>query len=170
VSASGAASTSWQGRTRTAEETEAVGAALARAMPQQSRDALIIYLLGELGAGKTTFARGFLQRLGVAPPIKSPTYTLLEQHELTGLIALHLDLYRLSDAGELDALGLRELAAPGHLWLIEWPQRGAGRLPAPDLEIALAVLPQAHSLDIRSCSSIGTSWLEGAVASLRTTP
>ncbi|HTV51388.1 MAG TPA: tRNA (adenosine(37)-N6)-threonylcarbamoyltransferase complex ATPase subunit type 1 TsaE [Steroidobacteraceae bacterium] len=154
----------WQGRTRTAEQTEALGAALARAVPREAEDALIIYLVGELGAGKSTFARGFLQALGVSPPIKSPTYTLLEHHEIAGLVVLHLDLYRLSEAGELDTLGLRELAAPGHLWLIEWPQRGGGRLPAPDLEIALGVLPEAHSLRMQSRSSIGASWLKGAVA------
>ena len=143
-----------------------MAAALAHALPRALPDAFVLYLSGELGAGKTTFARGFLQALNAPQPIRSPSYTLVETYELAGLTAVHLDLYRLSDASELEALGLRELAAPGYLWLIEWPERGAGRLPAPDLEIVLSVQAPGHTLAIEPRSSAGNALLRAAVASL----
>ncbi len=92
---------------------------------------------GELGAGKTTFARALLRELGTGERIKSPTYSLLERYRVGGRDAFHLDLYRIAAPGELEWLGLDELHDPQSIVLIEWPERGAGALPAPDLEIAL---------------------------------
>jgi tRNA threonylcarbamoyladenosine biosynthesis protein TsaE len=144
--------------THTAEETEALGRQLARVRPDPGA-LVVVYLTGELGAGKTTFARGFLRELGVTGVVRSPTYTLLELHELAGLTALHIDLYRLRDASELEPLGLREWARPKSLWLIEWPERGAGRLPPPDLTLTFTVGAQAHDIEVQAASDAGKAWL-----------
>ena len=146
-------------RTHTAEETEALGRQLAAARPDDAGVLEVIYLTGDLGAGKTTFARGFLGQLGVAGAVRSPTYTLLELHELPGLTVLHIDLYRLRDASELEPLGLREWARPATLWLIEWPERGGGRLPAPDLTLTFTVGAGAHDIELRADSDRGKTWL-----------
>ena len=106
------------------EATDALGRALAATQPPQA----VVYLHGDLGAGKSTLARAWLRALGVEGPIRSPTYTLVERYPIPGGEALHLDLYRIGGAGELEFLGLDEAGAA--LWLVEWPERGAGALPA----------------------------------------
>ena len=146
-------------QTTTAEETEGFGARLARSRPPA--DALsVIYLIGDLGAGKTTLTRGFLRELGVTGTVRSPTYTLVEVYTLGSLTALHLDLYRLNDAGELDNLGVREWARGGHLWLIEWPERGADRLPGADLVVTLTAGESGHDIEVMAGSIPGTAWLK----------
>jgi tRNA threonylcarbamoyladenosine biosynthesis protein TsaE len=130
-----------------------------------SFDALvIIYLTGDLGAGKTTLARGFLHAIGITEPIRSPTYTLLETYEAAALTVVHLDLYRLRDPDELEPLGLRDLARPSYVWLIEWAERGAGWLPPPDLEVRLAVESEGHRIDARGVSSFGAACLSRIAA------
>jgi tRNA threonylcarbamoyladenosine biosynthesis protein TsaE len=119
-----------------AEATEALGAQLALALT--GRSGLLVFLRGDLGAGKTTLVRGWLRALGVVGPIRSPTYTLVEPYELGQGSALHLDLYRLASADEVEQLGLLDTPPDRSLWLVEWPERGGGRLPAPDLEITLS--------------------------------
>src|SRR5262249_20166784 len=104
---------------KTAEDTEAFGARLAATRPQ-SRTLATMYLSGDLGAGKTTLARGFLRASGITSSVRSPTYTLVEVYETPVISIVHLDLYRLSDPEELEPLGLRDWAAPGYVWLIEW--------------------------------------------------
>jgi tRNA threonylcarbamoyladenosine biosynthesis protein TsaE len=141
---------------------ERFGAVLARALPPLSGGPAILYLEGELGAGKTTLARGLITARGHAGPVRSPTFTLLERYALGDLTAIHIDLYRLSDARELESLGLRDFALPGHLWLIEWPERGAGVLPAPDVRIALNVTPTGHPAEASAHSPLGRAWLEAA--------
>jgi len=145
-------------QTTTAEETEGFGARLARSRP--AADGLsVIYLTGDLGAGKTTLTRGFLRELGVTGPVRSPTYTLVEVYTLGSTTALHLDLYRLRDAVELDNLGVREWARDGHLWLVEWPERGAERLPEADLVITLTAGDGGHDIDVVARSASGAAWL-----------
>ncbi len=112
--------------TTTAEETEDFGARLASTRPGGDDTLSVVYLAGDLGAGKTTLTRGLLRSLAVTGAVRSPTYTLVEIYEIGALTVLHLDLYRLRDPSELDNLGLREWATGGHLWLVEWPERGAG--------------------------------------------
>jgi tRNA threonylcarbamoyladenosine biosynthesis protein TsaE len=120
----------------------------------------VVYLTGDLGAGKTTLTRGLLRSLGVTGAVRSPTYTLVEIYELGALTALHLDLYRLTDPDELGNLGLREWARGGHLWLIEWPERGAGRLPGADLVITLSAGDNGHDIEVTAKTDIGARWLE----------
>lgn len=121
-----------------AQDTSALGAAVAALV--KARAGGVLYLEGPLGAGKTTLARGLLRALGVSGTIRSPTYTLLEPYDAGERLLIHLDLYRLSDAGELETLGLRDHPPERCWWLVEWPERGAERLPAPDLRIRLSHL------------------------------
>lgn len=146
--------------TTTAEETEGFGAQLARTRPAGDDQLCVVYLTGDLGAGKTTLTRGLLHSLGVTGSVRSPTYTLVEIYEMGALTALHLDLYRLSDPGELDNLGLREWATGGHLWLIEWPERGTGRLPAADLVVSLVAGDGGHDIEVAAGTRLGAGWLE----------
>lgn len=143
----------------TAEQTEACGERLARALPRSLPQMLQIQLHGDLGAGKTTLARGFLQALGHAGVVRSPTYTLVESYAVGGVTVVHTDLYRLHDPGELEALGLRDLALKDHIWLVEWPERAGGRLPEADIDITLVAHPGFHSIDLEAASAAGVQWL-----------
>jgi len=124
--------------TRSAEETEALAARLL-GRPEPGAPCRVVELSGELGAGKSTFARGVLRALGARGPIKSPSYTLIEVYELPGIEVVHLDLYRLNDPNELEHLGLADYHEPGFLWLVEWPERAAGRLPRADLRFEFSI-------------------------------
>ena len=135
------------------EATGALGQALARTRP----DAAIVYLQGDLGAGKSTLARALLRALGVGGAIRSPTYTLVERYPVEGGEAWHLDLYRIGDAGELEFLGLDEGTAV--LWLVEWPERGAAARPAADVRVTLAVEGAGRSARLEGLSPAGTDWL-----------
>lgn len=143
----------------TPEETEAIGARLALALPAGHSRALQVQLHGELGAGKTTLARGFLHALGHPGVVRSPTYTLFEAYELGAITVVHADLYRLQHPDEFEGLGLRDLAIAGHVWLIEWPQRAAKWLPAADIEVTLATHPGFHGIELAAASPAGEQWL-----------
>lgn len=135
------------------DATEALGQALARTRPPVA----VVHLRGDLGAGKSTLARALLRALGVAGAIRSPTYTLVERYPVEGGEAWHLDLYRIGDAGELEFLGLDEGAAV--LWLVEWPERGGGALPRPDLQVDLAVEGGGRAAHLTAASPQGQQWL-----------
>jgi tRNA threonylcarbamoyladenosine biosynthesis protein TsaE len=121
-----------------AAATERLGRKLAAPLVEACRLApFVVHLEGPLGAGKTTLVRGLLRGLGHSGRVRSPTFTLLEPYEPAGCSVLHLDLYRLSDPGELDFLGLLDLIGAGSLLLVEWPERGSDRLPPADLSLAL---------------------------------
>ncbi len=141
------------------EDTQACGARLARALPGGLPQMLQVQLHGDLGAGKTTLARGFLQALGYAGVVRSPTYTLVESYALGALTVVHTDLYRLQDPNELEALGLRDLARADHVWLIEWPERAGRWLPVADIDITLAAHPAFHSIELNASTAAGAQWL-----------
>ena len=135
--------------------TEMLGQVLAATRPARA----VVHLHGDLGAGKSTLARALLRALGVQGAIRSPTYTLVEQYPLaTGGMALHLDLYRIGDPGELEFLGLDP--AETRLWLVEWPERGQGGLPAADLDVVLAVEGEGRRCQLQARSAIGEAWLD----------
>jgi tRNA threonylcarbamoyladenosine biosynthesis protein TsaE len=153
-------------RTRDAEATEALGAALLGTRQEGIAPCFIVELTGDLGAGKSTFARGALRALGVTGPIKSPSYTLLETYDLPRLTCVHLDLYRLLDPNELEHLGLADYHRANHLWMVEWPERGVGRLPASDLRVQFAIEEGAHHVTATALTPAGEERLR-AVANPR---
>ena len=139
-------------------QTDRLGRALAATRPPHA----VIHLRGDLGAGKSTLARALLRALGVTGAIRSPTYTLVERYPLaTGGEAWHMDLYRIGDPGELEFLGLDTDDAT--LWLVEWPERGGHSLPAPDLQISLALEGAGRLAHLTPLSETGRDWLERLV-------
>lgn len=122
----------------------------------------LVFLAGDLGAGKTTFVRGFLRGLGYQGTVRSPTYTLLEPYPLGGLTLYHLDLYRLSDPEELEYLGLRDLLAEDALVFIEWPEKGDGWLPPADLSVEMTHRDGGRELRFVAHSGRGEQWVAAA--------
>ncbi|MET0065133.1 MAG: tRNA (adenosine(37)-N6)-threonylcarbamoyltransferase complex ATPase subunit type 1 TsaE [Candidatus Thiodiazotropha sp.] len=121
---------------------------LGRLLAKHSLPPCIIYLAGDLGAGKTTLVRGFLRGLGYTGRVKSPTYTLMEPYELKDCACYHFDLYRLADPEELEYLGLQDMLSPQAYWLVEWPERGRGGLPAADLLVNIHHQGDARQLEL----------------------
>lgn len=128
------------GRIVAADGMESFAASLARGLPPAS----IIHLIGPLAAGKTTFARGYIQALGHTGAVKSPTYTLVESYQLSARSVHHFDLYRLVDGAELEFIGIDDYFDGSNDVLVEWPERGGDYLPSPDLKIVLTVTGDAR--------------------------
>jgi tRNA threonylcarbamoyladenosine biosynthesis protein TsaE len=145
-----------------ADATAALAQVLARSQPATA----VVHLHGDLGAGKSTLARAWLRTLGVVGAVRSPTYTLVERYPLPGGgEALHLDLYRIGDASELEFLGLDD--ADARLWLVEWPERGLAALPPADLRLRLAVAGEGRRCLLEAGSPAGEAWLAALEFDLR---
>ncbi|MFZ1324719.1 MAG: tRNA (adenosine(37)-N6)-threonylcarbamoyltransferase complex ATPase subunit type 1 TsaE [Candidatus Contendobacter sp.] len=138
-----------------AAATEALGARLAQVV----QPGCILYLQGELGAGKTTLARGLLHGLGHRGAVKSPTYTLMEPYLLNAWRLFHWDLYRLSDPEELEFLGLRDQLDDDALLVIEWPEHGWGALPPADLALTLSYADTGRQCQLEPLSPVGVTLL-----------
>ncbi|MBI5451484.1 MAG: tRNA (adenosine(37)-N6)-threonylcarbamoyltransferase complex ATPase subunit type 1 TsaE [Gammaproteobacteria bacterium] len=137
-----------------ADRMEQLGGSLARQIDGQMGSGLVIHLVGDLGAGKTTLVRGLLRGLGYAGTVRSPTYALIESYEIAGITVHHFDLYRLTDPGELEYIGIRDLAA-NSLLLVEWPEHGAGVIPAPDLVIRIGHDGERRHVELVARSGFG---------------
>ena len=133
--------------------TDRAGRALARGLT----GGMVVTLSGELGAGKTTFARGVLRGLGWAGPVKSPSYGLLEHYPLSSIYLYHFDFYRFADPGEWETLGAAEGFTPRTVALVEWPERVAEYLPQADLAVRLRTVTggDGRTLEIVATTTAG---------------
>lgn len=129
--------------------TLALGARLA----EQIKPGTVIFLHGNLGAGKTTLVRGYLRALGHSGAVKSPTFTLVEEYDLKTGKVFHFDLYRLTDPEELEWMGIRDYFSGNAVTFIEWPERGVGFLPDPDIEITLSYQGPSRIAEIKQTKS-----------------
>jgi tRNA threonylcarbamoyladenosine biosynthesis protein TsaE len=141
--------------------TLAFGARLARELAP----GMVLYLEGELGAGKTTLVRGLLRALGYAGRVRSPTYTLTETYSLRGFELYHFDLYRMHDPREWVDAGFREMHDGHAVSVIEWPERAAGWLPRPDVVIRLQVRDEGRDVECEARSPLGARYLEACCIS-----
>lgn len=136
-------------------DTLALGAALAPGL----RPGMVIYVRGELGAGKTTLARGILHACGVTERVKSPTYTLVEPYTVSSLYLYHFDFYRLRYPDEWADAGLREHFNDRAVCLVEWPEKAGGQLPAPDVTIEMTVAGDGRNITISATTEAGRNCL-----------
>lgn len=140
--------------------TQALGAALARALGP----GLVIYLHGDLGAGKTALTRALLHAAGHKGAVKSPTYTLSEPYriELDGqkVNLIHYDLYRMSSPEEFLDAGFREDFDGNNICIVEWPEKGEPVLPPPDVKVLLKVSGLGREVELQALSDLGLLCLE----------
>ena len=139
------------------EDMEELGRRLAALSPVAAR----IYLQGDLGAGKTTLARGFLRGLGYQGKVKSPTYTLVEPYQLGQRRLCHFDLYRINDPQELEAMGIRDYFDGHTTCLVEWPERAAAVLDSPDLWVRIRIADPGREIELEAVSGTGRQILNG---------
>lgn len=137
------------------DATVAFGAALANIVKNQIKQGIIVFLNGDLGAGKTTMTRGFVRGMGHNGAVKSPTYTLVEPYELPPWNIYHFDLYRLADPEELEFMGIRDYFSENSCSFIEWPEKGGSLLAKADLTINLAYKNEQREVSIHAESVLG---------------
>ena len=143
----------------TPELMEELGSSVSKSIAKNQIPELVIFLSGELGAGKTTWVRGFLRGLAYLGNVKSPTYTLVEPYELPDHQVYHFDLYRLNDSLELELMGIRDYFQAS-LCLVEWPEKADDRLPAPDLHLDIQIQDQQRKVILSALSDRGKDALQ----------
>lgn len=141
-----------------ADENETL--ALASRLAAQLQPGIVIYLHGDLGAGKTCLVRGVLNALDYNGRVKSPTYTLLEPYNAGGFELRHFDLYRLQDESEWESAGFRDEFDGNSILLIEWPEKAQAFIPPADITITLEILAQGRVAVISGHTSIGRACLK----------
>ena len=134
------------------EKMEKLGQLLYDACQQKGT---ILYLSGNLGAGKTTFVRGFLRATGYQGKVKSPTYTLVEPYEIAQIPLFHFDFYRLNSADELEYMGIRDYFQANAICLVEWPEKAQAQLPSSDIEINIAIQEDSREVNIKANTQRG---------------
>lgn len=127
---------------------EAATVAFGEQLARRLRPGMLVYLHGDLGAGKTTLVRGMLRTLGHRGAVKSPTYTLLEPYDLPSCLVYHFDFYRIVDPHELEFIGIDELVDSAAIKLVEWPERAEGQLPAPDVVVRMQVAGEGRRIEM----------------------
>lgn len=137
------------------DDTIAIGQKLARHIQAP----MTLYLTGDLGAGKTTLSRGLIQGLGHKGAVKSPTYTLVEPYDFGDVEVYHFDLYRLNDPEELEFMGIRDYFTDKSLCIVEWPDKGEGLLPDPDIHLHLSYVNSGREIQIQAFSASGKKLL-----------
>lgn len=145
--------------------TVAIGESLAKVLQyqdeqQQVQKSLVVFLNGDLGAGKTTLTRGFVRGMGHNGNVKSPTYTLVEPYELPPWQVYHFDLYRLGDPEELEYMGIRDYFSDNCCCFIEWPEKGAGLLAKADIIINMVYQGEQRIVELNACSIRGDGALQ----------
>jgi tRNA threonylcarbamoyladenosine biosynthesis protein TsaE len=143
-------------------ETQALATSLAKCC-SSLQEVFVIYLIGDLGTGKTTLAQSFIQFFGFNR-VKSPTYSLVESYQNESANIHHFDCYRLSDPEELDYIGIREYLSPGSIQLIEWPELGKGAIAKADISISLKGDHDERQINIQSHSDIGKKVIQCAIS------
>jgi tRNA threonylcarbamoyladenosine biosynthesis protein TsaE len=141
-----------------ADESSTV--ALAQRLASRLKPGMVIYLHGDLGAGKTTLVRGMLNALGYTGRVKSPTYTLVEPYHIAGLDLRHFDLYRLHDEEEWEAAGFRDEFDGRNIFFIEWPEHALGLIPPADVKISFEILAQGRNVVIQANTPTGRECLK----------
>ncbi len=141
-------------------ENEKSMESLGRRVASVCTQGALIFLQGDLGAGKTTLVRGLLRELGHDGRVKSPTYALIEEYRIGCRLVYHLDLYRLSAPEELEYLGIREFSGGLNLCLIEWPERGAQGLLEADLTIRIEYEGRARCVELIGNTSVGKKMVD----------
>jgi tRNA threonylcarbamoyladenosine biosynthesis protein TsaE len=139
---------------------ESATVTLAQRLAPRLKPGMVIYLHGDLGAGKTTLVRAVLNALGHTGRVKSPTYTLVETYHIAGLDLRHFDLYRLHDEEEWEAAGFRDEFDGQNIFFIEWPEHAPGLIPQADLKIVFEILEQGRNLAIQANTPTGRECLK----------
>jgi tRNA threonylcarbamoyladenosine biosynthesis protein TsaE len=142
-------------------DTRNVAFILGKAFTEEGYGGTCTFLRGDLGAGKTTFSRFLLHSLGHNGNVKSPTYTLVEPYELGPNTLFHFDLYRVADPEELEFMGIRDYFTPQSACLVEWPEKGHGLLPVPDLIVDISYHRSGRMFEFEGFSPFGLLCIEG---------